>query len=44
MYYLPGELTVIQITISWLLELGKDWQYVNNQQRCFRWRDLISRK
>ena len=33
MYKVSGELTVILITLWWLQELGKDWQYVEKQHR-----------
>ena len=33
MYKVSGELTVILITLWWLQELWKDWQYVGKQHR-----------
>jgi len=36
-----GELTVIRITIWWLIQLGKDWQLVNQQHRSLMGKDLI---
>jgi len=39
MYEVSMELTVILITVWWLQELGKDWQWVNKQHRGLMGKD-----
>ena len=42
MYEVSVELTVILNAVWWLLNLGKDWQWVNKQHRGLTGKDWIS--